>query len=130
MNIEPTETEINRGIAEWMGWTEIQKVPFTTDKPLHVHYEVQQGWSPKDAKGMSEFVAIPCFTTSHDACHEALERMTEEQFCEWHEVLLDLVGVKDESDEDQSVLLVRRVMAATAHQKALAIYRVIKGGHQ
>lgn len=120
---EPTEQEINRGIAEWMGYS------IHIDK-RGIAWLVRPDGSIKvgnanDTEAPWEYA--PRYTTSHNECHQALERMTDPQFCEWHEVLLDLVGVKDESDEDQSVLLVRRVMAATAHQKAIAIYRVVKG---
>lgn len=87
---EPTEREINRGIAEWMA----SRNAVTRDD----------------------------YTTSHDACHQALERMTVEQmggFGGYIEALLQITGTHSTSCD--------AFIRATAHQKALSIYRVLEG---
>lgn len=106
----PTEQQINRRIAEWMG--------------LCPH---EVGVSPGDGTfqcglchQVSDFVEYfhHRFTTSHDACASALERMTEEKAQDFVGHLCDVV----------LTIHTNRLLRATARQKALAIYKTITKG--
>lgn len=85
-------------------------------------------WSdPYHREGMTTFYKPGCkdgglyeLTTSHDASHEALERMNDDQLDDYSYELYKLV------DQDGSALNVSALMVkASARQKALAIYRTI-----
>lgn len=108
MNTEPTDEQINRGIAEWMG----DNVICVLSSSIVV--AVRSGGR----------VTKPLFTTSHDACHEVLERMGS--------VNRDAVLGHLYRSQTETQLIRARVadfvLCATAHQKALAIYRVVVNG--
>lgn len=113
---EPTEREINRAINEWMGYS------IHIDK-RGIAWLVRPDGSIKvgnanDTEAPWEYA--PRYTTSHNECHQALERMTEMQVLDYDSFLEDIVG----GDFIHSYV---KQIRATAHQKALAIYRVVKG---
>lgn len=120
MNTEPTEEQINRGIAEWMGW----KV-----RPGAGYIEC---WILEDGDGVCRRIStlsgekcwsgFNLFTIDHNACAEVLEKMTDAKFEHYLNSLMDIVdywrpGTKSGGD--------RRLHRATALQKAEAIYRAI-----
>lgn len=107
---EPTEQEINRGIAEWMGWKLSTNPIGGMTTFTHISGESRIAYD------------MPSYTTSHDACHQALERMGGDQRDAFLREIQIIVG-DDETENGWFWACV----AATAHQKALAIYRVVKG---
>lgn len=120
---EPTEQEINRAIAEWMGWT----VRHTHVGPIDFTVLVDPSGKATDSTSghhpIGVGLPVPSYTTSHDACHQALERMGS---VNRDKVLSVLYGNHDDTQLVRAIVR-ESVLCATAHQKALAIYRVVKG---
>lgn len=117
MNTEPTETDINRGIAEWMGWT-------TRIDPEGTAWLVRPDGTTNTGNVNSTeapWQFAPHYTCSHDACHEALERMGS---VNRDKVLGELCG----SQIDTQLIRARVadfVLCASPRKVALAIYRTI-----
>lgn len=108
---EPTEQDINRRIAEWMGWEPIPEGHFHPDYPV--------GQIP------------PSFTTDHNAIAEVLGRMRPKQLRLVVDALAlerakagDYIGL---TNPETIGLCLIHCLTASAHDKALAIYRVLEG---
>lgn len=120
---EPTDEQINRGIAEWMGcYVE------GPDEQGYYH-----GYAP-DGSRIGQYCKtetillsqhFPSFTTSHGDCHEVLERMTDEQVEEYMEQMLHLIGSDVSASDADFRKEMKAFVCATARQKALAIYHTI-----
>ena len=116
-NNQPTDEQINKRLAEWMGW----EIRYDGTQPLFK-------WELRSPNGQLRYAtdlnrSSISYTTSHDAIAEVLERMTGEQFEQYAIWLDNIVDPKARQDECPCM----DCLKATAHQKALAIYRVLEG---
>lgn len=113
---QPDNDTINRDIAEWRGW---KFIPSHDVQVGHVFRAVPEYWIDQSGEIAND---IPSFTNSHDACAEALQNMSAEQLNEY-----DYALTKSWLGDPSSNRFQRRIHLATPAQKALAIWRVVKG---
>lgn len=114
---EPTEQEINEGLARFEGW---KRAP---DRRMF------GGWVDPDGFGDQ----VPTYTTSLDDCRRVMGKMTEEQQTKIYHHLWDVFAPihtqlwRDESNVNHSHIVWWLLFTMPPATLARAIYEVMKG---
>ena len=114
-----SDEELNRTIAEWMGWKFVPErdVSFTTP----AGHAMPEGWT--DPQG-EPYSIPPNYCRDLNACHEA-EKQGLGSSTAWVEFTLALINVL-QADNMSEVDGITCTLQATARQRAEALVRVIE----
>ena len=110
-----TNEEINRAIAEHLGWTQVRVIPPHPRRKSEG--SLIAGHPPATSEDRS--IIVPNYSSSLDALHEALQSLTEVELFRYADEVCDLTRDSNHDTDIQTMLMLSAKELAECYVRAI-----------